>query len=101
MIFQKFMKDFYTTAYQNLQTKSSQNLYQLIKSSSHVLMRLIEDFKASLDNKKLVETALIDLSKVFDCIPHDLLIAKLHAYGLIAEALTILYSYLKKKTTGS
>ena len=95
------MKDFYTTAYQNLQTKSSQNLYQLIKSSSHVLMRLIEDFKASLDNKKLVETALIDLSKVFDCIPHDLLIAKLHAYGLIAEALTILYSYLKKKTTGS
>ena len=95
------MKDFYTTAYQNLQTKSSQNLYQLIKSSSHVLMRLIGDFKASLDNKKLVETALIDLSKVFDCIPHDLLIAKLHAYGLIAEALTILYSYLKKKTTGS
>ena len=95
------MKDFYTTAYQNLQTKSSQNLYQLIKSSSHVLMRLIEDFKASLDNKKLVETALIDLSKVFDCIPHDLLIAKLHAYGLIAEALTILYSYLKRKTTGS
>ena len=95
------MKDFYTTAYQNLQTKSSQNLYQLIKSSSHVLMRLIEDFKASLDNKKLIETALIDLSKVFDCIPHDLLIAKLHAYGLIAEALTILYSYLKKKTTGS
>ena len=101
MVFQKFIKDFYTTAYQNLQTKSSQNLYQLIKSSSHVLMRLIEDFKASLDNKKLVETALIDLSKVFDCIPHDLLIAKLHAYGLIAEALTILYSYLKKKTTGS
>ena len=101
MVFQKFMKDSYTTVYQNLQTKSSQNLYQLIKSSSHVLMRLIEDWKASLDNKKLVETALMDLPKACDCIPHDLLVAKLHAYGLTTEAFTFLCSYLKKKTTGS
>ena len=101
MVFQRFMNDSYTTAYQSLQTKSSQNLYQPITSSSHVLMRLIEDWKASLDNKKLIETALMDLSKAFNCIPHDLLIAKLHAYGLTTEALTFLYSYLKKKTTGS
>ena len=64
-------------------------------------MRLIEDWKASLDNKKLVETVLMDLSKAFDGILHDLLIAELHAYGLTTEALPILYSYLKKKTTES
>ena len=60
-------------------------------------MRLIEDWKASLDNKRLVGTVLVDLSKAFDCIPHDLLIAKLHAYGLTTEAFAVLYSYLKRR----
>ena len=60
-------------------------------------MRHIEDWKASLDNKKLVGTLLMDLSKAFDCISHDLLIAKLHAHRLTTEALTFLYSYLKRR----
>ena len=40
---------------------------------------------------------MTDLSKVFDCLPHDLLIAKLHAYGLDMASLKLLHSYLTKR----
>ena len=71
--------------------------YRKTYSSSHVLIRLIESWKQSLDNKKFVGAVLMDLSKAFDCIPHDLLIAKMHAYGFSKDALTFFYSYLKRR----
>ena len=39
----------------------------------------------------------MDLSKAFDCIPHDLLIAKLHAYGLSFGIVTFLNWLLKDR----
>ena len=57
-------------------------------SCNHVLIRLIENWKRALDQNFLVDTILMDLSKAFDCIPHDLLIAKLYAYGLSEETAT-------------
>ena len=37
----------------------------------------------------------MDLSKALDCIPHDLLISKLHAHGLDFDTVTFLHNYLK------
>ena len=37
---------------------------------------------------------LTDLSKAFYCVLHDLLIAKLHAYGVDIKYLRFVYSYL-------
>ena len=71
--------------------------YRKAYSTQHVLIRLVEDWKAKLDNNFIVGAVLMDLSKAFDCIPHDLIIAKLHAYGLDENALVLVYSYLKKK----
>ena len=64
-------------------------------STQHELLRLIEDLKASLDEKLIAGTVMMDLSKAFDCLPHDLLIAKLHAYGFGDNALKLLYNYLQ------
>ena len=45
---------------------------------------------------------MIDLSKAFDCISHELILAKLHAYGFSLRALRLIHSYLtnRKQTTG-
>ena len=49
-------------------------------SVQHVLLRLLKEWKEHLDNSKTVGTILIDLSKSFDCVPHDLLLAKIATY---------------------
>ena len=59
-------------------------------------MQLIENWKRALDEHFQIGTVLIDLSKAFDCIPPDLLIAKLFAYSSNEETTTFFYSYLKE-----
>ena len=71
--------------------------YRKKYSTNHVLIRLIENWKKHLDNKKFVGAVLMDLSKAFDCVPHDLLIAKMDAYGFDFDTLVFLYSYLKRR----
>ena len=64
-------------------------------STQQVLIRLLEEWREKLDKNFIVGAVLMDLSKAFDCILHDLIIAKLAAYGIERETLTLIFSYLK------
>ena len=66
-------------------------------STQHALLRLIEDLKKNLDNKKSAGTVLMDLSKAFDCLPHKLLLAKLKTYGFSDNSVKFMLSYLKER----
>ena len=74
--------------------------YRKSYSSNHILLKLIEEWKKSFDDKNIVGAVLMDLSKAFDYIPHDLLVAKLHAYGLSMDEITFIYSYMKRRKQG-
>ena len=58
---------------------------------------MLETKKKAGDNKKAFGGLLKDLSEAFDCLSNDLLIAKLHAYGLDLASLNILQDYLKNR----
>ena len=47
-----------------------------------------------MEKDKLCAALLTDLSKAFDCIVHDYLIAKLEAYDFSYEALKVMQNYL-------
>jgi hypothetical protein len=58
------------------------------------LLRLLEDWKSALDKNCYVAAILMDLSKAFDCLPHDILLSKLAAYGLSSQSVKLLENYL-------
>ena len=66
-------------------------------SCQFVLLRLIETWRKRLDENNLVGAILMDLSKAFDCLPHDLLIAKLEAYEVTNDAIKRILSYLSQR----
>ena len=66
-------------------------------STEQCMLAMFEEWKKALDDKCSAGAILTDLSKAFDCINHDLLIAKLNAYGFSNEALTFIWSYLKDR----
>ena len=58
---------------------------------------MIEKWRESLDQGGAYGALLTDLSKAFDCLPHELIIAKLYAYGVDMPSLKLINSYLSKR----
>ena len=66
-------------------------------SSQDCLISLTETWRESVDNKGAFGALLTDLSKAFDCVNHDLLIAKLHGYGVDLPSIKLIHSYLSNR----
>ena len=59
-------------------------------SAQQCLLSLLEKWKSAIDNQKRFGALLNYLSKAFDCLSLDLLIAKLNAYGFSIDSLRYL-----------
>ena len=66
-------------------------------STQHALFKLLQAWQEELDKGGFVGTILMDLSKAYDCLPHDLLVAKLEAYGVGKAALNLISNYLSHR----
>ena len=56
-----------------------------------------ENWKSTTDKGKSFGAWLTDLSKAFNCLPNELLINKLHAYGFSLAVLRLVHSYLSNR----
>ena len=72
--------------------------YRKGHSTEQCVMVMIETWKKALDEHKVAGAVLTDLSKAFDCLPHDLLVAKLYAYGFGKSACKFVLDYLTDRT---
>ena len=64
------------------------------QSTQHSLLFMLESLRKSSDKGCFTGVLLTDLSKAFDCISHELLIVKLHAYGFSTLALKLINDFL-------
>ena len=66
-------------------------------NTQQALLALMEKLKRNLDDKGYGGAVLMDLSKAFDTVNHNLLMAKLSAYGFEHDVLKLIYSYLTNR----
>ena len=69
-------------------------------SKRHIILNLssMKFCVYSFYRDRFVGSILMDLSKAYDCLPHDLLLAKLQAYGFSKESTRLFLSYLTNRT---
>ena len=71
--------------------------YRKEHSTEQCLTVMLEVWKKALDGKGKAGAILTDLSKAFDCLNHNLLLAKMDAYGFDKSALLFIQNYLKDR----
>ena len=62
------------------------------------LEKHLTSWQNSLDKGGFVVSILMDLTKAYNCLPQDLLLAKLQAYGFSKESIRLFLRYLTNLT---
>ena len=62
---------------------------------------MLEKWESAVDKGKYFRALLTELSKAFDCISHEFILAKLYAYGFRLRALRLIHSYLTNRKQGT
>ena len=66
-------------------------------SAQRSLLAMLEKWKLAVASERNFGALLTDLPKAFDCLPHDLLLANLNAYGFSLLTLRLVQSYLSNR----
>ena len=96
---QKILKNVFRqmTRYIDNNLSKHQSGYRKGSNTQYCLKKILEKWKSAVDKGKSFSPLLTNLSKAFDCLSHDLLLGKLHAYGFSLFVLKLIHSYLKNR----
>ena len=67
-------------------------------STQQAIITLIDKITKSVNSDDFVISVFIDLKKAFDCVPTNILLAKLQAYGIRGDCIKWFKSYLTDRT---
>ncbi len=67
------------------------------RTTSLALMEFVEEITSAIENKEYAIGIFLDLKKAFDTVDHDLLLKKMHRYGVRGVALSWFGSYLENR----
>ena len=103
-IISKILRNYYQN--KSLYTWTNFSLYIDVGLENDIMRSIffsqwLRNGKEAVDNGNAFGALLKDLLKspfkVFDCLPHDLIIVKLNSYGFSLTALNLIHNYLTKR----
>ena len=95
-IYERYLYDQIKNYFENILSKYQCGLCKGYNAQD-CLLALIEKWKQSADNGGAFGTLMTNLSKAFDCLSDELLIAKLDAFGFDKKSLKLVYNYLSNR----